>query len=85
MLLLRTPPDYCLVAAEGLVYLCELCWRELKLPAGPPVPDRSKDRGLTKVVTGRQVRQPVFYASSAAGVGSLNPGARQTVLWLPAG
>ena len=49
------------------------------------MPDRSKDRGLTKVVTGRQVRQPVFYASSAAGVGSLNPGARQTVLWLPAG
>ena len=27
---------------------------------------RSKDRGLTKVVAGRQVRQPVFHASSAA-------------------
>jgi len=47
--------------------------------------DRPKDRGLTKVVAGRQVRQPVFYASSAAGVGSLSPGARQTVPWLPAG
>ena len=63
----------------------KLCWRERKLPAGPPMPDRSKDRGLTKVVAGRQVRQAVFYASSAAGVGSLSPGARQTVPWLPAG
>ena len=59
----------------------ELCWREHKLQAGPPMPDKSKDRGLTKVVAGRQVRQPVFYASSAAGVGgSLSPGARQTIL-----
>jgi len=48
------------------------------------MPDRSKDRGLTKVVAGRQIRQAVFYASSAAGVGSLSPGPRQTVPWLPA-
>jgi len=38
-----------------------------------------------KVVAGRQVRRPVFYASSAAGVGSLSPGARQTVPWLTVG
>jgi len=50
------------------------------------MPDRSKDKGLTKVVAGRQVRQPVFYASLAAGVGgSLSPGARQTGPWVPAG
>ena len=81
---MSTSPDYCLVAVEGLAYLCDpkLCWRECKLPAGPPMPDRSKDRGLTKIVAGRQVRQPVFYASSAAGVGSLSPSARQTVPWL---
>jgi len=48
------------------------------------MPDRSKDRGLTKVVAGRRVRQPVFYVSSVAGVGSLSPGARQTGPWLPA-
>ena len=38
----------------------ELCWRQLKFPAGPPMSNRSTDTGLTKLVAGRQVRQPVF-------------------------
>jgi len=40
------------------------------------MPDKSKHRGLTKVITGRQVRQPVSsYVSLAAGSGSLSQGA----------
>ena len=50
------------------------------------MPVISKDRGLIRVLAGRQVRQPVFsYVSSAAGAGSLSHGARKSVPWLPAG
>ena len=50
------------------------------------MPDRSKDRGLTKLVEGMHFRQPVFsYVSPAAGAGSLRQGARQPVPRFPAG
>ena len=49
------------VVAKELVYATQkLCWRELELSAGSPMPERSKDWGLAIVVAGRQVRQPVL-------------------------
>jgi len=72
------PLEYCSIHGDNFSWLLlcrggrgcvplwpqQLCWRELKLPAGPLMPNRSTDRSLTKVVAGRQVRQPVLKIST---------------------